>query len=86
MTLSRHGHAAKISRAQTHMLEIGQISCFEGSFFFSEHDVTKLAQNSECFHRLVHQTEYSASLLFFSWQQVDGMILFCSSNIALYGV
>jgi hypothetical protein len=45
MTLSHHGHAAKISRAQTNMLEISQISCFGGSFFFLEHNVTKLAQN-----------------------------------------
>jgi hypothetical protein len=39
----------------------------------------------EYFHRLVHQTEYNALLLFLSWQQVNGMILFSSCNIALYG-
>jgi hypothetical protein len=40
------------------------------NFPTSERDVTKLAQIEifEYFHTLVHQTEYSASLLFLSWQ------------------
>jgi hypothetical protein len=62
MTLSCHGHAAKISRAQTNMLEISQISCFGGSFFFFRNhwlaDLNFPAQftvkNDVCFSDIFH--------------------------------
>jgi hypothetical protein len=57
MTLSHHGHTAKKtktknSRGQTNMLEIGQISCFGGSFFFQNMMSPGLLRIEifECFH------------------------------------